>query len=395
MRIGINCLDVNPAFVGGVTTYTAGLLEGFAKVGNGSRFHLFVTEGNKHLFKTFEERPHFEMFVVGGKSLPLRIKACRAALFSGNKEIFKGANDFIFEKIRSLMDSNCDVLYTPSPVLRCFNNRKPTVLTMHDIQHLHHPEFFSWPRLLSRSITYGLSARYATYLQANTEYTKKDFLAHFPSLSPERVEVIPVGVNIERFASPSGSEDVRKRYNLSERFLLYPAQLWPHKNHITILKALKQIENDKGVKIPLVLTGGEYAAASKVLGFMAEQSMSYVRHLGKVPSQDMVDLYHKAAFVLAAGLYESSSAPALEAAAAGTPIIASKIPPFEEIGQVLQLNLFDPLDVDGLARLIFDLWNDRETAAAQAAVNRRQITCYSFENTASKYLRLFERVVGS
>jgi len=37
----------------------------------------------------------------------------------------------------------------------------------------------------------------------------------------------------------------------------------------------------------------------------------------------------------------------LEAAAAGTSIIGSKIPPIEELGRVLQLNLFDPLDVDG------------------------------------------------
>jgi glycosyltransferase involved in cell wall biosynthesis len=293
------------------------------------------------------------------------------------------------------MDAESDILYTPSPVLRCFNSRRPTVLTMHDIQHVHHPEFFSWPRLLSRNITYGLSARHASYLQANSQYTKRDFLAHFPELSPEHIEVIPVGVNIERFAAPGASDDVCKRYALPERFLFYPAQLWPHKNHITVLRALKQIENEKGLKIPLILTGAEYQAASSIFSFVANQSMGYVRHLGKVPSQDMVGLYHKASFVIAAGLYESSSAPTLEAAAAGTPIIASRIPPFEELAQVLQLNLFDPLDVEGLARLIFELWSDGETAAAQAAVNRRQITCYSFENTALKYMRLFERIVNT
>jgi glycosyltransferase involved in cell wall biosynthesis len=162
-----------------------------------------------------------------------------------------------------------------------------------------------------------------------------------------------------------------------------------------VLRALKQIERENGRKIPLVLTGGAYAAASNVLGFIADQSMEYVRYLGKVPSQDMVGLYHKAAFVIAAGLYESSSAPTLEAASAGTPVMASRIPPFEELAQVLQLNLFDPLDVDGLARLILDLWNDEKTASAQAAFNHRQINCYSFENTARKYVRLFERVVST
>jgi glycosyltransferase involved in cell wall biosynthesis len=394
IRVGINCLDVNPSFVGGVTTYTVGLLEGFANAGNGCRFHIFVTEGNQHLFEQFRNRDRFEVVVVDDRLLSLRTKLCRATLLSCSSEFFRLTNDLAFEKIRELMDAESDVLYTPSPVLKCFNSQKPTVLTMHDIQHVHHPEFFSWPRRLSRTITYGLSARHASYLQANSHYTKADFLTHFPELSPEQIEVIPVGVNIERFAKPIAPNDVCKRYALPERFLLYPAQLWPHKNHITVLRALKHIENKNGLKIPLVLTGGAYAAASKVLGFVADQSMGYIRYLGKVPAPDMVGLYHKAAFVIAAGLYESSSAPMLEAAAAGAPIIASKIPPFEELAQVLQMSLFDPLDVDGLARLIFDLWNNEETASAQAAVNRRQIACYSFENTARKYVRLFERIMN-
>jgi glycosyltransferase involved in cell wall biosynthesis len=395
MRVGINCLDVNPSFVGGVTTYTVGLLEGFASAGNGCQFRIFVTGENQHLFEQFRGRGHFEIIDIGDRLFSLRTKVCRGALLSCSSKLFKFSNDLAFEKTRKLMDDESDVLYTPSPVLRCFNSRKPTVLTMHDIQHVHHPEFFSWPRRLSRNITYGLSARHASYLQANSQYTKKDFLAHFPELSPEQIEVIPVGVNVERFATLNGSSDVRERYDLPERFLFYPAQLWPHKNHITVLRALKQVENKNGLKIPLVLTGGEYAAASKVFRFVSDQSMEYVRHLGKVPSQDMVGLYHKAAFVIAAGLHESSSAPTLEAAAAGTPVIASRIPPFEELGQVLQLSLFDPLDVDGLARLIFDLWSDKRTASAQAAANRRQISCYSFENTARKYVRLFERVVNA
>ena len=394
MRVGINCLDINPSFVGGVTTYTLGLLEGFASAGNGCRFRIFVAEGNQHLFEEFRNRNHFEVIAIDDRLFSLRTKFCRTALLSCNSAFFKFTNDLAFQKIRALMDDNSDVLYTPSPVLRCFNNRKPTVLTMHDIQHVHHPEFFSWPRRLSRNITYRLSARHATYLQANTQYTKEDFLTHFPDLSPEQIEVIPVGVNIQRFATPSALDDVCKRYALPERFLFSPAQLWPHKNHITVLRALKEIENKNGVKIPLVLTGGAYAAAAKVLGFIADQSMGYVRYLGKVPAPDMVELYHKAAFVVAAGLYESSSAPMLEAAAAGTPVIASRIPPFEELGQVLQLNLFDPLYVPGLARLILDLWNDEQTAFAQAMVNRRQVTCFSFENTARKYVRLFERIVN-
>jgi glycosyltransferase involved in cell wall biosynthesis len=395
MRVGINCLDLNPAFVGGVTTYALGLLEGFASAGNSCRFRTFVTEENHHLFEQFRNRNNFEAVVIADRLLSLRSSICRAASLSSSNGLYKFTSDLAFDKIRELMDAESDVLYTPTPVLRCFNSRRPTVLSMHDIQHVHHPEFFSWPRRLSRKVVYGLSARHATYIQASSQYIKEDLLSHFPWLSPEQIEVIPSGALIEKFATPAAGSCSSERYDLPERFLLFPAQLWPHKNHLTVLKALKQIETAHGVKIPLVLTGEKYSAASQIFKFIAGQSMDYVRYVGKVPFQDMVALYQKADFMITATLHESSSLPILEAAAAGTPVIGSRIPPIEELGRVLQLNLFDPLDVDGLSRLILALWNDEKTASAQAAHNREHIGLYSWENTARKYVRLFERIVNS
>jgi glycosyltransferase involved in cell wall biosynthesis len=83
----------------------------------------------------------------------------------------------------------------------------------------------------------------------------------------------------------------------------------------------------------------------------------------------------------------------LEAAAAGTPIIASRIPPIEELGQVLRLNLFEALDTIGLGRLIATLWNDQALACQQAAYNREHVKFYSWENSARKYLQLFARIL--
>ena len=123
--------------------------------------------------------------------------------------------------------------------------------------------------------------------------------------------------------------------------------------------------------------------------------MSYVRYLGKVSSDDMVALYQKASFMITATLHESTSLPILEAAAAGTPVIASRIPPLEELAGMLQLNLFSPLDAQELARLIHALWNDGRLPSAQAAHNREQARSFSWENTARKYVKLFERVVNS
>jgi glycosyltransferase involved in cell wall biosynthesis len=112
-----------------------------------------------------------------------------------------------------------------------------------------------------------------------------------------------------------------------------------------------------------------------------------------VPFTDLVGLYQKAAFLVMPSLHESNSLPVLEAAAAGTPVIASRIPPNEELARVLHLNLFDPLNQEELEGLLVRLWEDETLAVAQAMHNRKLITLYSWDSAAKQYLQLFERVV--
>jgi glycosyltransferase involved in cell wall biosynthesis len=394
MRIGVSCLQIDPDYAGGVNTYALGLLEGFARLASNCRFRLYVTKTNQHLFEKFRKREHFELAVV--EHLPFAAKKgiCRATLLTGSPTFYKFTSDYLWEDIRRRIDSEVEVLYVPTVVLQFFNARKPTVLSMHDIQHVHYPEFFGWSRRLSRKITYCLSARHATYLQASSEFIKRDLMDHFRNLSPSQVEVIPEGVNLEDFAAPRGDSSLSARYGLPERYLLYPAQLWPHKNHLSVLAALKKIEREEHLQIPLILTGASFSAGKRILEYIAEQGMRYVQYLGKVPFADLVGLYQKAAFLVSAGLYESNSLPILEAAAAGAPVLASRIPPNEELGRTLQLNLFDPIDVNDLANVILSLWEDEKTASVQAAHNLRRIAQYSWENTARKYMQLFERIAS-
>jgi glycosyltransferase involved in cell wall biosynthesis len=394
MRVAINCLDLDATFVGGLNTYIRGLLEGFAGKANGHQFCLYATDGNQRLFEGFRNRKNFEVRVLDERMQFLRKSVCRATLLSFSEKVYESTSNLVFREISNLMDQDADITYTPSTVLQYFNSRKPRVLSMHDIQQVHYPEFFSWPRRLSRRITYGLSAYHADFFQASSEFSKQDILRHFQCISAEQITVIPEGVWVADFSTPVDTAFICSRYAIPERFLLYPAQLWLHKNHMTLLRALKQIESRRGLQIPLVLTGGKFSAASRILGYIADQSMHYVHYLGRVPFTDLVGLYQKAALLVMPSLHESNSLPVLEAAAAGTPVVASRIPPNEELARVLCLNLFDPLDQDELEELLERLWEDEPAAAAQAMYNRKHITAYSWENAATQYLQFFEDIVN-
>lgn len=394
MRVAINCLRLETSFVGGLNTFTRGVLQGFANTANGHQFRIYVSSRQSGIPAMFRNRENFEVIVVDEWAQFLRKMLCRTALFSFNERIYEATSNYIFRGICESMERNVDLVYTPCTVLQYFNGRRPSVLSMHDIQHVHFPEFFIWPRRLSRRVTYGLSASHARFLQASSEFSKRDFLQHFRCISPEQVAVIPEGVHIKDFDTPVDIGRLLDKYAIPERFILYPAQLWLHKNHITLLQALRQIESQKGLKIPLVLTGGKYSSASKVLSYIADQSMEYVHYLGKIPFTDLVGLYRQAAFLVMPSLHESNSLPVLEAAAAGTPIIASRIPPNEEMEGVFQLNLFDPLNADDLARLILQMWEDESAGTAQAAYNRKSVTLYSWDNAAKQYLQLFEKALN-
>jgi glycosyltransferase involved in cell wall biosynthesis len=391
MRIGIDCLRADPDYVGGLNTYILGLLDGFAAAGGDHCFQLYVTDGNQTLFRRYEALANFEVVALDGTSFRVRQRACYAALLSSGEELYRRMSTRLFKPIRKLMDAGSELIYTPTVSLLCFDHRRPTLLSMHDIQYLHYPEFFSWPQRRNRKIACGLSARYANHFQASSEFIKRDMLAHFPGISPQQITVIPEGVNLDGFSTPHCPRALDS-YKLPRRFMFLPAQLWPHKNHRTVLRALCRIERSHGVKIPLVMTGARYSAASTISRFLAEQRLDYVRYLDVVPFEDLVALYQRAALVLSPGLYESNSLPVLEAAAAGTAVIASKIPPNEELASTLRLNLFEPLDDQVLAELIFDLWQDEAGCRAQGAHNRGRVARFTWENAARQYLRLMEGI---
>src|SRR5207302_4132157 len=107
MRVGINCLDINPSFVGGVTTYALGLLEGFAAVGNECRFRAFVTRENRHLFASFQKRDNFEIFVINDSFFSARVAFCKATFLSYSRGFHKFASGLVLRSEERRVGKEC------------------------------------------------------------------------------------------------------------------------------------------------------------------------------------------------------------------------------------------------------------------------------------------------
>jgi len=188
--------------------------------------------------------------------------------------------------------------------------------------------------------------------------------------------------------------DVIEHYALPKLFLYYPGQLWPHKNHLTVLKALLELRDCFKLDIPLVLTGQKYSASDEIFDFAKKNSIKLI-YLGVIPYDHVKLLYRAARFTITAVFYESSSIPMRESAAAGTPVVASNTPPNIELAGVLELNLFNPNSSSELANLLNSIWSNEVLIERQASKNSLAVEEFSWNNVATKYLKSFNELLGN
>jgi glycosyltransferase involved in cell wall biosynthesis len=185
------------------------------------------------------------------------------------------------------------------PIVR----RQPAVTTVHDLLHEIHPSFFSLSERIYRAAAYGWTRRNSRLLITDSDFSRTSILDRW-SLPPERVRVVHLGVDHETFL-PSE----KKRGN----FLLYPANRWPHKNHVTLFEAFAVLRK-RNPGLRLVLTGIDHEGKPAPDG---------VEVRGRVPLQELVDLYQTAAVLVFPSLFEGFGLPVLEAMACGCPVAAS------------------------------------------------------------------------
>jgi glycosyltransferase involved in cell wall biosynthesis len=378
-----------------VHSFTFGLIDGFLAVESRHEFVLIVTRSNRGMFTKYEDRRGIRIFELNENGYPLIRRYYESLHWKvrASQAVTRALNRVLSTAGRRILDAEADVQYAPycpSPLFPY--SKKPSIYSIHDLQHVHHPEFFTTEQLAERRLVFSQCIGNATLIQASSEYMGRDFLEHFPQLTRSQVVVIPEGVDFDEFSRPRSLADLKMKYRLPDQYLLYPAQLWHHKNHMTVLRALARL-NANGEVVPLVLTGARYQAADQIFKFIDENGLSgQVAHLGVVPFDELVALYQHASLLVMPSLFESNSMPILESAAAGTPIVASRIPPNEELAKHLHMRLFSPTDDVELATVLMEALQQRAVEAAKIDENRAVVRHYSWENAARGYLAAFEAI---
>ena len=249
-----------------------------------------------------------------------------------------------------------------------------TVLTMHDLMFVTHPQLFSaFDRSMYRK-KYLHSCEVADKIIAVSERTKNDLLT-LTKMEDRKVEVVYQGCQ-PRFHQALGAEEkhlFRQRYQLPEAYLLNVAAMEPRKNQLLILKAMAS----GSIDLPLVIAGKETAYMKTLQQYAREHGLEKrVIWLPNFPDEALPALYQSATVFVFPSLYEGFGIPIVEALVSGLPVIAATGSCLEESGGPGSLYI-DPRKEDELADGITALLDDegrRKDMIAKGLEHARQFS---------------------
>jgi glycosyltransferase involved in cell wall biosynthesis len=236
----------------------------------------------------------------------------------------------------------------------------PFIVTMHDVQELHFPENFTPHQRATRAVHYWKAMEKAGKVIVSFDHVKEDLIKFF-GLSPDKIRVCPIPFRSISFREPTpdASRSYSEKYDESRPFLLYPSHTWRHKNHIQLLRALKEVQRRYVKNLRLICTGGiNHHYHAEVLVQVAALGLNdSVLFTGIVPEDELCWLYRHAALVTIPTKYEAGSFPLFEAILLGVPVICSDVTSLPEtIGD--RRFVFDPDDVEALSSLIYRMISD-------------------------------------
>tara|TARA_B110000503_G_scaffold141752_1_gene236228 strand:- start:366 stop:1529 length:1164 start_codon:yes stop_codon:yes gene_type:complete len=377
IRLGVNLIDFKKNYRGGINSFALGLLQALEK--KKILLNIYTNKDSKIFLKKILRKSN--IVTIENSKLIYLILQFFCIIF-GKKKLFLAIENAYYKNIKQKIEHSCNVFYCPLSYLRPFNLKIPTVSSIHDLQHLNYPDNFNFLQSKYRNFSFEETIKKSTTVQASSLFIKKDINRFYPNIK-KKIEIIHEGV--------SSNFKFEKKKNKGN-YIFFPAQLWKHKNHITVLKAIKILKEKHNMNIRLVMVGQKYLHSKNIFDFINNNKNLCIEYLGKVKFKKLIKLYANCKFVISPATYESSSIPILEACKIGRPIICSNTSPNKELGRKLKLNFFMTNNPANLTKVIKKLWNNDVYTNKQIDFNKKMIRHYDWNNVAVHYQKLFEKL---
>ncbi len=263
------------------------------------------------------------------------------------------------------------------------------VCTIHDLIHLRYPAYASWKVRLYYRFIVGPAARRAHCVITDAQATVAD-LERFLGVPPERVAVIPLGCEegyrLTEEERLSAAREARERFGLQEHFFVYAGNHRPHKNIPTLVAAWRGVR----AACDLVLTeDGPFDCSLEA----APKTNGRIVTPGHVSQAELAALYAGCTGAVVPSLYEGFGLGAVEAMAAGAPVILARTPALLEVADEAAVT-FEPLDAAALTRHMESLIEDESLRARLSEAGRRRSVAFSWDETARATARIYAQLMS-
>jgi glycosyltransferase involved in cell wall biosynthesis len=269
----------------------------------------------------------------------------------------------------------------------------PTVLTVHDLIFRRYPQHHKPLNRWYLNLTLPLYCRRADHIIAVSEQTKRDVMAAY-GVPADKISVIYEAADARFQPQPAEAvTEVRARYRLPDRYLLFVGTIEPRKNLGRVLAAFERLHAER-LMDALVIVGKRGWLYDD---FFAQLERSPVKHAvifpGFVPDADLPAVYAGAQALAFPSEFEGFGLPVLEAMACGAPVVCSNTSSLPEVAGAAAL-LVDPADTDAITAALRRVASDADLAADLARRGVAQAARFSWQRAAAETLAVYQRVAS-
>lgn len=367
MRIGVMLRHLQEK--GGIVTYTQNLL--------------------KHLIPLYP-RHHFDLFykspdLLGSYAGPANV----------SEHVLEAPDKFRWDHWavpRAADRLGVEVIVNPKLSVPLWG-KAAKVLTLRPEQFVH-PELFKPLDRLYFKTFMPIYCRLASRILVPAQKAADDVAQYIKGADPRKIVWVHEGCGDHFFApapGPDKLEEIRQRYGLPQRFVLFVGGINPLKNLERLVEAYGQVRQERN--IPLVVVGFNRWGFESGLSFAKSHPASpHIVFPGFVPDEDMPHIYRLATVLFMPSIYEGFGIPVTEAFATGCPVVTSTTGSSPEVagGAALLVNPFDVQDMaQGLARVLDDQNLRQELIARGSALAPH----YQFERCARQTMEMMENIL--
>lgn len=355
MRLGINALGLFPGKVGGAEQYLRNIVAELGRYEDITTY-LFL---NEEALASFEANDRL-------KTVKINMLHDHEVQLNGYIALYK--IDVWFCPMFHLIPAKCSI---------------PNVTTIFDIQQDYYPENFDPQVLADRKRLTAATVKTTDLVLTISEFSKQTLMEKY-NMPEDKIKVTYLDADAS-FDLPIDPEKLEKmRGRLPKEFILFPANMWPHKNHAALIKGFAMARDKYNTKLKLVFTGARERETKQIEKIIAEYGLrEHIIYLGYLPQDDMRYVFRCATMLAFPSLFEGFGIPLVEAMASDLPVICSTSSCIPEITGDAAV-LFDGHSPEEICEAIHNVQMDKELRLSLVEKGRARRKAFSWTECAKE-----------